>query len=824
MANNNLPNITSELTDGNLNTQQTVDLGDSILVIGTAPFGPVNQPVSITDPTNAASIWGPITQGTLVRGIAEVFHGPNGKKDIRGCRISSGKTAVVDILETQGNGVYGPSYVNESAVSALTLEALYPGSIYNSISIQQATVNGQLSVVMTNPVTGINSVYAYDPTGLNASAVSDVLTLANTINGDANLNGYISATANNINISYRFQPSGIPSADRDKIITSLHGTTSVNLAELLKADDLNDDGYTDGSSWLYPSGIPVTAGNRLVALSEVYELADEAVELASAGYLSMVLPDPVQAHDSGISLPFLDCDTLLPSGYGTARHIITNSMIGTADGTETAFKFTAYEAIDPTTLKVYRTSAAGTTVPVTSYTLVSAGGSGSTVPYVAEIDFTPAPLTGSIITVSYTSLAFTLTQAATLQACQLSSSYATYFAAGNTITFGTVQPSDIKLGYAAKKLYAIGTAAVISDAKNGTVLFSDTDSQPDLTSSETWIGLSYTYQPEWIDISTGGAKSLQGGTDGIVMSNNDKYTLLGNLYTAIADYYVDSVVLMGTYLDDTMIQYDPESGLPVEVNAGFGNQFNTYLQGLQDGVNEVYGIMAVKPAASASLSGINTWFNNLTIQSSLNKTVAANVMATANWKNISVVTFEPVVTIPEIAVPYITTGEAIYAGLLCKLPLTSATTFKNLGPQVAGCRYKLSSRQLNTLTGLRYVSARLLSDGTWVITDGVTAEYVGGDYTRMTTVKIVFASMDVVRKSGQPFMGELFNPAKKAALETAINKGLLAMQEGGILKKYTFKINQTAAQATAGVATVPLVLWPEFELRRIEVTVQLSNQ
>ena len=65
MANENLPNIVNTLSDGNLDSAITVDLGDSLLVIGTSQKGPINQPVAITSPAEAEEVFGTYTIGNI---------------------------------------------------------------------------------------------------------------------------------------------------------------------------------------------------------------------------------------------------------------------------------------------------------------------------------------------------------------------------------------------------------------------------------------------------------------------------------------------------------------------------------------------------------------------------------------------------------------------------------------------------------------------------------------------------------------------------------------------------------------------------------------
>ena len=826
MANTNLPNIVSTLTDGNLDTSRVVDLGDSILIIGTSSRGPVNQPVRITSLESAQRIFGPATKGTLVRGFSEVYFSPGGNKDIRLCRLSNGKVASLALEESSSVVLENlPTYVNEEAVTALTIEANEPGDIYNSVTFRSEIVDGQLSVIGYNPVTEVETVIPYDPTGVTTGSVSDVTTLANAINLDSNLGGIVSAEVNELNMTGTFTLTDDDVAASGTIATALGDTIVLDLGEALDTDDTGDDGYGDGVI-VAPSGIPVTSGNRTIRLNSVYELDDILVELDTAGKSSVQLDYPSQVlTGTTTAKPFLDMDGEV-SGAGVGIHLVVDSYIGTGDASTKAFSFTAYEAIDPDTFVLKRTSASGSTITVdaSQYTLTMVGGSVNA--YIAMVTFATlaaAPATSSILTVTYDSEEFSLTQVTTLQACILSSSYKTYFVAGDTITWGTAQPCDIRIYYSAKKTYDIDVDVTIYDAAKGQVHFTNPDKQPSYTDDAgTEIYIDWDYQPEWVNLSSG-ARALQGGSNGIIMNNAVKYKLLTACYTALADYEADCVVLMNTYLDDTKTIYDSETGVPVSVNAGFAYQFETYLASLQDGVNETYGVIAVKGATSAKLEDITDWYTNLTTVSTSDLTAAANVMVTADYRHISIVAFEPVVSNQAVSFPYVTTGEAIYAGMLIKLPISSGPTNKSLGSQVIACRYKLSARQLDALTGGRFVTTKLDTNGEWKITDGVTAAALTSDYTRWTTLKITFESMDVVRSIGKPFIGELFNPAKKAALETGIQKGLMMLKDAGALRNFDFKIEQTAQERAAGIARIPLILYPEFELRRIETIVTLSN-
>lgn len=823
MANDYLSNIVSNLTDGNLDTTRRTDLGDRVLVIGTSSQGPENQPMRCLSPEDAELLFGPKELGSLVRGFNEVYYGPNGYKDIWLCRITNGKKATLALEEKPSADLDElPTELLGTQVTALTIEAQEAGEIFNLASFRQEIYDGQMSVICYNPVTGLETVIKYDPTGVITGSVKNVAELANAINLDTNMNKIVTATANDLDMSAQFTFTTSDVAESGTIVTDLGDTLIFDVSKALNDSDTSDDGYTESAN-VSPSGVPVTSGNNISELTEVYELTNSLVELKSASLAEIELPYPCQTA-SGISLTWLGLDGTT-DGSGKAKHIVVNKYVDEADGTQKVFQFTAYEAVDPTTFHMYRTSSAGTTVEIAAadYTLTSVGGSAND--NLAEVTLgasVAAPEGGIIITVTYDSEEFALTQASSRSACLATASYSTYFAAGDRVYWGTVQPCDIEICYPAKKTYDVDADVAIYDAAAGKILFGNPLKQPDYTiTGGAQIYITWKYQPEWVNLGTG-ARALIGGTNGITMTNAVKYRLLGECYEALADFYCKCVVLKDTYLDDTKVVYDAETGLATTVNAGFGAQLEAFLEGLQDGVVEAYGTIAVKPAVSTKLADINAWFTRLTVVNTADKTRAANVMQTANYKHLSVTAFEPIVANNSVSVAYVTTGEAIYASLLCKLPMESAPTNKSLGSQVPYCRFKLSPRQINVLTQMRYVTTTLGSDG-WKISDGMTAAAVGSDYARWTTYHIVSGVMDMVREVSEPYMGELFNPAKKAALDTQLRKRFAALKDKGILLDAEFALNQTPQEAALGILNIPLELWPAFETRKIYVTVKVRN-
>jgi hypothetical protein len=827
MANSNLPNIVTSLTDGNLNSKEVADLGDRILLLGTSARGPMNEPRSVSSIQDAEDLFGDISEGTLVRGYSEAFYAPGGPKDITLVRIGNGSIADVDIEEALGSGLANETIAVDTGIAwtAMTIASKDPGEIFNSASVREEVVDGQLSVIFYNPVTDLETVVPYDPAGTVDGSVSNVEELVNALNLDTNFASHFEANINELDTDL-----SITISSTDSYVTATgnetypSGTITVDLQSLLDVADTDKDSFTENAS-IVTSGTPVTCGNNLTGIEDCYSLEETLEDVDAAGKKMVTLDNPVYAT-GGVAADFLMQDKSVDTVYdGRGIHIHTNAFIGTGDGDDTVFQFSVYEPINGTTLKIYRTGTNGIPVEVTGFSLDLAGGSGTD--NIAQVTLPVAPPENHIITGTWDSNEFPMTKVTTLTSINSATSYRTYYVAGNKVYFGAAQPADLRIAYMGRVQFTEGEGIAISDAKNGEIVFQDLTKLPNVwAAGGATIYMTLKYLPEWPNIGAS-ARSLSGGTNGIEMTNEEKYTALTTAYTAIEDTPADIVVPINTYIDDTKTDYDSETGVETTVNAGFAEQLNAHCEQLLDGVSETWGAIAVKPIVAADgrspkASDITTWIEKLTEYSYSDVTRAANVMKNLDAKHLSVVAFEPVISNAAISIPYATSGECVYAGLVAKLQSNSASTNKPLS-NILGIRYPLSSRQLNTLTGARYVTAMNRPDIGTVITDGMTAAATTSDWKRLSTFRIMVEAMRNVRTAGMPFIGEGFSGARKAALDTAILRQLEAMKQDGKLIDFDWLVTQTKTQEVNGTASVKLILHPAFELRRLEVTVELRQ-
>lgn len=190
-------------------------------------------------------------------------------------------------------------------------------------------------------------------------------------------------------------------------------------------------------------------------------------------------------------------------------------------------------------------------------------------------------------------------------------------------------------------------------------------------------------------------------------------------------------------------------------------------------------------------------------------------------KYISVVGAQAIMGNPTASNAYVATGAAVYAGMVSSLTPASAPTNK----VISGVRlpFRVSTSKLDTLAGYRYVMFQNKTKGT-VVADAPTAARNDSDYRRLTTIRIVKATIDSVRAAADPFLGEAVSGPRLAALETAIGQALGKLQKLGYLQRFDVVVISTPSQQVLGQATVELLLVPSFELRQITVYVGLAAQ
>lgn len=187
-------------------------------------------------------------------------------------------------------------------------------------------------------------------------------------------------------------------------------------------------------------------------------------------------------------------------------------------------------------------------------------------------------------------------------------------------------------------------------------------------------------------------------------------------------------------------------------------------------------------------------------------------------KYISVVASYPILANPSRSTAYNATGAGTYAGFFSVLPANSAPTNKLINVTLP---FRVNTVKLDLLAGQRFVTFHTKTRGI-VVSDAPTAARPNSDYRRLSTVRQVKASVDAIRRVGEPFLGEGMTGTLLAGLDTAVRTALQALVKAGVISRFEHQVIATPQQKILGQATIELKLVPAFELRQITVIVALA--
>ena len=330
---------------------------------------------------------------------------------------------------------------------------------------------------------------------------------------------------------------------------------------------------------------------------------------------------------------------------------------------------------------------------------------------------------------------------------------------------------------------------------------------------------------------------LNGGDDGVVVTNNQMFEALAGkrdaagylveqgAYQILENYNVDYIYPAGVYAD---------SKQTVNPNSSFHYELALLCAVLTYRTKMTHGFIDVKPNSNTTLVGIQKYVANLLQYNNVHymKDAEGNDIIDKDgnkmdlgWYTSVVVGPEPVI-ISDTLGTYYGSPAIAYAALNAGIKPESAPTNKSL-PGVKGMKYKFSNKQMNDLVGNRMVVFKLKNEGTATasstpyVVDGCTAGAPGSDYARISTVKVVTDVVDQIREVADPFIGEPNTVEQRNALSALISKRLSYLMEQGEILHYEFEINATIQQMVLGECSIALTLVCPMELRKITTVVAL---
>ena len=294
-------------------------------------------------------------------------------------------------------------------------------------------------------------------------------------------------------------------------------------------------------------------------------------------------------------------------------------------------------------------------------------------------------------------------------------------------------------------------------------------------------------------------------------------------YQLLENYTCDWIVPLGIYADDK---------LPGRYQ-NFAYELGLFCSVLSYRNKMTLGVIGMTPCRDTSLAGVQKHVEKMLAYKNiyLMRDEKGNILLDGQGNPIdlgmflSVVGGSDVVFQNSVSGRYVGDVAVTYAGVNGVLAPQSAPTNK-IVQGAKGLRFRLSNKQHNDLLGNRIVTFKVknelaTSDGSVCAVDGVTAAMPSSDYTRLSTAKVVREVVDQLREASEPFIGQPNTVEQRNALSSTLSKRLSVLTTQGMLVSYEFQIIATQADQVLGQCRIELTLIPPQELRRITTVVGL---
>lgn len=329
----------------------------------------------------------------------------------------------------------------------------------------------------------------------------------------------------------------------------------------------------------------------------------------------------------------------------------------------------------------------------------------------------------------------------------------------------------------------------------------------------------------------------EGGDDGVDVTNNELYEALSGVrnadgyltklgaYQILENYNVDYIYPAGVYAD---------SKQTVNPLSSFHHELCLVCAVLTYRTKMTHGFIDVKPNSNTTLVGIQKYVDNLLTMDNLHymQDEEGNAIVDSDGNTMDIGWYTSLVVGPEPVISHDKAGKyygspaIAYAALCGSLSPESAPTNKQL-QGVKGMKYKFSNKQMNALVGNRMVVFKLKDEGTTTassipyVVDGMTCGGPSCDYRRIATVQVVTDVVDQVREVCDPYIGEPNTTEQRNSMSALISKRLSYLLTEGEILYYSFQINASTEQILLGECSISLTLAVPQELRKITTVVGL---
>lgn len=762
----NLPGHLVEFEDGGtvLRTDVTPISTDSVLLLGTAVDGPINEPVAI-DMTTVESLFGKETNANGV---------PNGSTLVKAAKQLY-ETGIRDIRLMRVTGSVASTKIKKDDESISTVE-----SVEEDLGV--ASGNEQTTFTLKNKNLVDHSVKVF----ANGFPLTSGFTYEKTA-GTVTLKANACNAGANVQIVYSYY----------KLVNVKDAAFTVNKSLKIKLPFSPAEGLT-----IKEESMQISTQHYKIRGSEVTFLPEAGVETGDVVKVTYngVAKDILNATETGVDgTPFV-------AQTGEQRLTLTHSPANSevylyADGvqldvegyTVEAKTITLKREIVPMGALISASYSYHSQETISEFITIESkyGGEVYNQSSVAVCNITATD--GSVIgkEIKLVKPASKKTQTIETPLTYRSTEY---------VTFG--QLVDAINNDANNNVFKAYTDHAESLVKDLVVNVSPTNSAGEyLVGGENGIGVSKVEMFEALS----GKRDEQG------------YLIKQGAYQLLENYTCDWVVPLGVYADDK---------LPGRYQ-NFAYELGLFCSVLSYRNKMTLGIIGMTPCRDTSLAGVQKYVEKMLTYKNvyLMRDNKGNIILDSLGNPIDLGMFLSTVGGADPIHQNASSGRCAgdiavaYAGLNGGLAPQSAPTNKVL-KGAKGLRFNLSNKQHNDLLANRIVTFKTKGNNV-VAVDGVTAAMPSSDYTRLSTAKVVREVVDQIREVSEPFIGQPNTIEQRNALSSALSKRLSMLTTQGMLVSYEFQVIATQADQVLGQCRIELTLIPPQELRRITTVIGL---
>lgn len=768
-----------------------ITLPDAAVIVGVAEKGPKYTPVDLATLNKPIEeVFGQAIGGerSLVRAFTQLRDLLPDTTNIRLMRVGKTSRPSISVYEAEeGVGVFAPNPDPNNGAKHVSLKVIGPDD----------TVAGRVQITITgngiDPATGLT-----DPAFPSEITVSNATTGAQILRRTLDMSGATPGALKSVGEivdAMTSHPEGYFNQD----IAIANGTPDNFLGYAFTELISDEKSITvvasgDNVRLIYDAPAELSGGgaDKIAAIAEVYSNKEVTEQIDALGQVDL---DYIPAKEAGGG-PTISQFKLI-----VRDDILENASIADSGKDSTILKAASIDgnwvkstAISDRVIRL-RPAGAGSYVTLvlgTDYTVdgVVAGkinfkstsayfnGSNGRMPFLNP---------GDLIVADYKYEA-AFTEAKLRSNLERGNAYS-YFVIGGQIIFGAAPSRDMQITYTSRISYALGSEVILGAIVKGQAGYEAIPDDSivffpgalDTLEAGDVVNVAFNKFPElpaptgyiFSDLTTQ-KEGMTNGTDGTTQDIRSYKKEVENALKLTESYPARWIIVADAYLDDSIQDYNPDTGLLEQRNAGWQNIIEDACAYKSEYTGECQWYLPIRQPQSGDPISAKNWLQRATVVSASDKLRAANIMQTvADYHGVIVAgscTLDGTIS-TAINPAYVLLAMKI----IDKNNATQSESFINR-PVPFGVRpvegFQLVSMQDKNDIARTRLAGFGYYQGAYVLLDDPTAARPGSNLDRQNTVDNVFDALRDIREAAAPFIGKRITDANMQVMKNNIQKAL----------------------------------------------------